>query len=135
MTTKKTTTRTKTTGASKRKAPPVSPERRAAHGEIQRGIANLGKSIAEIQRGLRKAERQIEIDARKRIGELRKEGRAQLGALNAKRREVAANLKQASAAAAGISWEDVKQSAETILADARSAAAAFVSRIRDALSR
>jgi hypothetical protein len=134
MTTKKTTTRTKTTGASKRKTALVSPEKRAAHGEIQRGIANLGKSIAEIQRGLRTAERRIEIDARKRIGELRKEGRAQLGSLNAKRRDVAASLKQASVAA-GSSWDEMKQSAEAILTDARSAAAAFVSRIRDAITR
>jgi hypothetical protein len=112
----------------------MSPEKRAAHGEIQRGIANLGKSIAEIQRGLRKAEKEIERDARKRIGELRKEGRAQLGALNARRREVAKSLKQASAVA-GSSWDEVKTAAESVLADAIGTAASFVGRIRNAISR
>lgn len=134
MIAKKTTSRAKTTRPAKRAALPKSPEARAAHGEIQQGLKNLGKSILEIQSGLRKAERQIEADARKRIAELRKEGRAQLSALNAKSREVAASLKRALPTAE-TSWEDLKRSADTILGDARAAAGSFASRIRDAITR
>ena len=133
MATKKSKTRVKKP-ATKRPAIPKTPEARAAYGEIEQGLRNLGKSIGEIRRGLRAAERQIEADARKRIGELRKEGRAQLVALNAKGKEVAASVRQASALAE-TSWEDLKNSAEAVLGDARSAAASFASRIRDAITR
>ena len=134
MATKKATTRAKKTRPARRAVLPKSPEARAAHGEIQQGLRNLGKSIGEIQRGLRRAERQIQADARKRIAELRKEGRAQLVALNAKGREVATSLKQALPLAE-TSWEDLKHSADAVLGDARSAAASFASRIRDAITR
>jgi hypothetical protein len=134
MAAKKTMSRAKTTRPAKRAALPKSPEARAAHGEIQQGLRHLGKSILEIQSGLRRAERQIEADARKRIAELRKEGRAQLVALNARSREVAASLKRALPVAE-TSWEDLKRSADAILSDARAAAGSFASRIRDAITR
>ncbi len=134
MAAKKTTSRAKTIRPAKRAALPKSPEARAAHSEIQQGLKHLGKSIGEIQSGLRRAERQIEADARKRIAELRKEGRAQLVALNAKSREVAASLKRALPLAE-TSWEDLKGSADAILGDARAAASSFASRIRDAITR
>jgi len=133
-TTKKTTTRASKPRSAKRAAIPKSPEARAAYGEIQAGLRNLGRSIGEIQRGLRAAEPQIQADARKRIAELRKEGRAQLVALNLKGREVATTLKQASPLAE-TSWDDIKQSADAVLGDARAAAASFASRIRDAITR
>jgi len=133
-TTKKTTTRARKPRSAKRAAVPKSPEARAAYGEIQAGLRNLGKSIGEIQRGLRAAERQIQADARKRIAELRREGRAQLGALHLKGREVASTLKQASPLAE-TSWDDIKQSADAVLGDARAAATSFASRIRDAITR
>ncbi|MEX2207402.1 MAG: hypothetical protein WEF50_14330 [Myxococcota bacterium] len=104
------------------------------HGEIQAGLKNLAKSIGEIRRGLRSAERQIESDARKRIAALRREGRAQLRALHVKGREVATTLKQATPLAE-TSWDDIKQSAEAVLGDARAAAASFASRVRDAITR
>lgn len=134
MAARKAAGRTKKAGTARAKAPALSPEKRAAQREIQRGIAHLGKSIAEIRRGLGKAERQIELDARKRIAALRKDGRAQLAGLAAKRREVLANLKQASASA-GASWDELKQSAESALADAIHTAGSYVNRIRDALTR
>lgn len=134
MAAKKTTSRAKTTRPARRAVILKSPEARAAHGEIQQGLKHLGKSILEIQSGLRKAERQIEADARKRIAELRKEGRAQLVALNAKSREVAVALKRALPLAE-TSWEDLKRSADAILGDARAAASSFASRIRDAITR
>ena len=118
----------------KRPAAPKSPEARAAQGEIQAGLRNLAKSIGEIQRGLRTAEREIEADTRKRIAELRKEGRAQLGALHAKGREVAASLRKASPIL-DTSWDEIKQSADAVLGDARAAATSFASRIRDAIVR
>ncbi len=131
---KKTTGKAKSARPAKRAAAPKSPEGRAAHGEIQAGLRNLAKSIGEIQRGLRSAERQIQADARKRIAELRREGRAQLGSLQAKGREVATTLKQA-VPLAETSWDDLKQSAEAVLGDARAAASSFASRIRDAITR
>jgi len=135
MATKKKASRAKkTTRRAKRAALPKSPEAQVAHGEIQQGLRHLGKSILEIQRGLRHAERKIEADARKRIAELRKEGRVQLVALNAKSREVAASLKRALPVPE-TSWEDLKRSADAILGDARAAAGSFASRIRDAISR
>ena len=134
MATKRATTRAVKPRSAKRAAIPKSPEARAAHGEIQAGLRNLAKSIGEIQRGLRAAERQIQADARKRIAELRKEGRAQLVALNFRGREVATTLKKASPLAQ-TSWDDIKQSADAVLGDARAAASSFASRIRDALTR
>ena len=62
--------------------PRMSPEVKTAYMEIQRGARSLGKSIAEIQQGLRKAEREIEAAARARIQELRKDVRAQLAGLD-----------------------------------------------------
>lgn len=109
----------------------LSPEAQAAYGEIRQGVAHLEKSIAEIQRGLRKAERKIEADARARARELRKEARVQLDALKAKQREVVRSLKSLPAAA-GDSWREIKASADSILADARVTTAAVVDRFRGA---
>jgi len=50
----------------------MSREAKAAYVKSNRRGAP-GESIAEIQRGLRKAEREIETDARARIRDLRKE--------------------------------------------------------------
>jgi chromosome segregation ATPase len=135
-----TTTRRKTarSGAArkpaKRPARPKSPEARAALAEIQAGLRTLRQSIGEIQRGLRTAEREIEADARKRIAELRKEARAQLRALQAKSRDVTRSL-LAAAPLFESSWDEIKQSADAVLGDARSAASAFAGRIRDAIGR
>ena len=131
---KKSTSRAAKPRKAKRPALPKSPEARAALGEIQTGLKNLSRSIGEIQRGLRSAEREIEADARKRIATLRKEGRAQLGALQAKGREVAGTLRQA-APLLDSSWDEIKQSADAVLGDARAAASSFASRIRDAIKR
>lgn len=131
---KKSTSKAAKPRKTKRPALPKSAEARAALGEIQVGLRNLSKSIGEIQRGLRSAEREIETDARKRIAALRKEGRAQLGALKTKGREVAGSLRKA-APLLDSSWDEIKQSADAVLGDARAAASSFASRIRDAISR
>ena len=112
----------------------MSPEAKAAYGEIKQGIGHLEKSIGEIQRGLRRAEQKIEADAHARVRELRKEGRAQLTALKAKQRDAARVLKNLSTAA-GASWQEVKQSADAILADARGTAASVFERLRNAFTR
>ena len=112
----------------------VSKHRRAARDEIKKGVKHLEKSIGEIQKGLRKAEREIEADARARVRALRKEGRAQLAALRDRRREVVRALGKVSKAAEG-SWEQVKRSADVILAEAVGAAAAIVERLNKALPR
>ncbi|MBI1814808.1 MAG: hypothetical protein HYR72_07510 [Deltaproteobacteria bacterium] len=126
--------RSKTTSAGERARAAMSREARAAYGEIQQGVTHLEKSIAEIQRGLRKAEQKIEADARTRIRELRTDARAQLGVLKTKQREAAATLKHVSAAA-GESWQDVKRSADSIFADASITAASVIERFRSAFGR
>src|SRR5574341_1478594 len=100
----------------------MSREAQAAYGEIQKGVKHLEQSITEIRQGLRKAEQRIEADARLRIRELRKEAGSQLKVLQSKQHEAARTLKKLSAAA-GESWRDVKKSADSVLADARAAAA------------
>jgi len=112
----------------------VSREKRAASDEIKRGVKHLEKSIGEIQKGLRKAERQIEADARARVRELRKDARAQLAAVKGRHREVVRILQKVSAAAEG-SWQQVKQSADAILAEAVGIAASIVERLKKALPR
>ena len=101
----------------KRALPKMPPEVKDAYEQLHSGVKGLGKSIAEIQRDLRKAERKIAADARARITELRRDGRTQLGA------------------AAGGSWRDIKESADVARAEARSTAASVIERFRNALGR
>ncbi len=125
-----------------KKAPKVSPasklraamgrEARAAYSEIDKGVKGLGKSIDEIKRGLIRAEKKIEADAKLRIRDLRKEANAQLKTLQGSQREAARTLKSLSAAA-GESWQEIKISADGILSDARTTAASVVEKFRKAL--
>jgi hypothetical protein len=112
----------------------MSPAEKAAYGDIKLGIKHVEKSIGEVQKALRRAERAIESDARARIRELRKEAKAQLASLKAKRGEASRLLRNLSAAAEG-SWQDAKQSADQVLADARATASGIADRIRAALQR
>ena len=112
----------------------LSPEARAAYGEIKQGIGHLERSIGEINRGLRAAERKIEADARARVRELRSHGRAQLAVLKAKRRD-AGNAVKSLTTAAEMSWQEIKLSADAILADARGTAASIIDRLRTAINR
>jgi hypothetical protein len=118
----------------KRALPKMPPEVKDAYEQLHSGVKGLGKSIAEIQRDLRKAERKIEADARARITELRRDARTQLARLESRRSEVTRTLKRLAAAAGG-SWRDVKQSADAALAEARSTAASVIERFRNALGR
>ena len=111
------------------KAPP---EIRAAYSEIQKGVAHLDASIADLRAGLLRAERSIEANARRRINALRKDARAELRALQARQREAARTMRKLSGAA-GESWREIKRSADTLLADARKAAVAVGKRFRRAL--
>ncbi len=110
----------------------MSPEVKAAYADVASGVRNLGKSIAEIQQGLRKAERQIEADARRRIRALRRDARTQLAGLQEQRREATKALGRIAAAAGG-SWQDVKQSADAVLSEARATAASVIERFRRAI--
>jgi len=112
--------------------PKLPPEARRAYAEIEGGVRSLGKSIAQIQQGLQKAERRIEADARARIKELRQDARTQLKSLQSRQREVTQRLKKLGVAAEG-SWEEVKHSADSILADARATASSVIDRFRSAL--
>jgi hypothetical protein len=117
-----------------RKKPALSGEVKAAYGELHKGVNHLKKSIADARRGLRKAEQKIEADARARIRELRKEARAQLTTLESRQREASRTLKTLSATA-GDSWREIKQSVDSILADARATATSVIERFRSALER
>lgn len=110
----------------------MSPEIKAAYTELERGVRSLARSIAEIRRGLGKAERQIEADARARIRELRAQAKTHVAALQSREREASRTLDRLKQAT-GDSWRVVKQSADEMLADARSTAAAVIERFRDAL--
>ena len=118
----------------RRPAAAVSREKRIAYGEIKRGAKHLEKSIGEIQKGLRDAERQIEADARARIRKLQRDARRQLTALKGRHREIARILDRVSSAAEG-SWRQVKKSADALLADAVNTAASMVKRVKKALPR
>lgn len=124
--------RTGATGASVRAA--MSREAKAAYGEVQSGVKSLERAIEDIRRGLAKAEKQIEADARQRVRELRKEAQTQLGVLKARQRDVTKTLASLRTAA-DESWQDVKHSADSILADARDTASAIIERFRGAIGR
>lgn len=123
-------------GASRKRSngPALSPAEKVAYGEIKQGIKSVEKSIGEFQKSLRKAEKAIEADAKARVRELRREGKAQLVSLEAKRKEAARLMKSLSVAAEG-SWNDVRQSAEQVLVDAKATASGIADRIRAALQR
>ncbi len=110
----------------------VPPEAKAAYREIEKGLRHLVRSIAEVRRGLRQAERRIEADARARIRELRKEAKSQVSVLEERRREAAQALKRLSHAAGG-SWQDLQRAGERALSEARTAAEAIVERFRRAI--
>jgi predicted nucleic acid-binding Zn-ribbon protein len=121
--------RPKRAGAAARVRAVMTTEARAAYGEIEKGVRNLEKSIGEIRRGVRRAERKIESDARARVRELRGEARAQLGMLQARQRQIMRALRNLRDAA-GDSWRDIQQSAEAMLAEARSTATGIIERFR-----
>jgi flagellar motility protein MotE (MotC chaperone) len=105
----------------------------ASQGQIERGVREIGKAIADIQRGLAGAERRIETDARQQIRALQKEARAQMRALEAKRREATRLLGRLSSAAGG-SWEDITKTVQTMVSVDRAAVVAVIERFRNVLS-
>lgn len=107
-------------------------EIRAARVEIEKGVDQVARSVADIQRALRRAERGIEADARARIRDLRKEAKAQLAVVRERRREAARTLGRLSTAA-GSSWRDVKKAADRTLKDARAVAESVIERFRRAV--
>ena len=110
----------------------MSREARAAYTEVQTGVKNLERSIADIQRRAARAERSVEANARRQIRELRGQARAQMKALDARRREAARVLKRISVSV-GESWRDAKRAADSILHEARTTAASVVDRFRHAV--
>jgi predicted transposase YdaD len=110
----------------------MSREVRAARVEIEKGVDHLARSVVDIQMALRRAERKIEGDAHDRIRKLRREARAKLAVLRARRREATRTLGRLSNAAGG-SWRDVKRAADRTLTDARSVAESVIERFRRAV--
>ncbi len=127
--------------AAKRSRPMSTPERaqkamsaeaRAMYVEVQRCVKQLDKSIGEIQRGVRKAERDLETAARVRVRELRKNARTHLSVLKSKQREAARALKLVPSAASD-TWDDIKHTVDSVIVDARATATAAVDRFRSLL--
>jgi hypothetical protein len=110
----------------------VSREARAARVSIEKGVARVARSMADIQAALRRTERQIETDARDRIRALRKDARAQLAVLRTRRREATRTVQRLSTAAGG-SWRDVKKAADRTASDARTVARSVIARFRRAV--
>lgn len=110
----------------------MSREAKAAYGEIASGVKHLEKSIVEIQKGLVRAEKKIERDARTKVRELRKDASAQLAGLKSRQREAGRVLKRLSAAA-DESWVEIKKSGDSILSDARKSANLVIKRFRQAI--
>jgi hypothetical protein len=131
MAAKKSSNKNRTKGLGSQR---LSPAEKAAYVDIKQGLKHVEKSIGEVQKGLRKAEKAIEADAKMRIRQLRKEGKTQLAALKSKRKEAVQLIKNLSAAAEG-SWQDVRLSAEQVLADATATVNGIADRIRAALQR
>jgi hypothetical protein len=117
-----------------KRSAPMSQEARAAHREIRKGLDRLARSIKEIRIGLRKTERRIEADARRRIRALRAEARAQLAVLQSRQGEVARRLRRLADAAGG-SWQEIKQAADGALANARTVAQSVATRFQEALQK
>ena len=112
----------------------MSQEARAAYREIRKGLDHLARSIKEIRIGLRKTERRIEADARRRIRALRAEVRTQLAELQSRQREAVRRLRRLAVAAGG-SWQDIKQAADSALADTRTVAQSVATRFQEALQK
>jgi hypothetical protein len=110
----------------------MSREARAARIEIEKGVDRVARSVAEIRVALRRAERKIEADARDRIRALRREAKAQVAVLRARRREATHTLRRLSTAA-GDSWRDVKKAGDRTLTDARAVAESVIRRFRRAV--
>jgi len=104
-----------------------------AQGQLEKAVGEIEKAIGDIRHGLARAEQRIEADARQRIRTLQKEGRAQMRALEGKRREATRLIGRLSDAAGG-SWDDITKGVLAIVADARRTAGAVVARFRGALS-
>jgi hypothetical protein len=94
----------------------MSKEAKMAYGEIAGGVKHLERSIAEIQRGLVRAEKKIERDARAKVRELRKDARVQLGNLKSTKREAGRMLKRLGVAA----WRPMSRGSKSKKAATRS---------------
>lgn len=111
---------------------PMSREVRAAYREIQKGLDRLTQSVEDIRLRLRRAEREIEKDARARVRALRKDARRQLAVLQARHREASRTLGRL-AVAAGDSWREISESANAALVDARKVTASILARFQQVL--
>jgi hypothetical protein len=110
---------------------------RAARGrsvDVEKRVDRLGRSVAEIEVALRRAEGKIETDARERIHTLRNEARRQLVVLHGHQREASRLLWRLSTAAEG-SWDDLKRAADRKLREAHTVADAMIKRFRSAAAQ
>ena len=122
--------RSRTMSAPERAQKAMSVEARAVYADVQQCVRTLDKSIGEVERGVRKAERELAAAARVRIRELRKDARIQLSVLKSKQREAASTLKLVPPVPGGGTWDDIKRTVDSVLVDAQSAASAAVNRFR-----
>jgi hypothetical protein len=101
----------------------------AARVDIQKGVEQLARSVAQIDPSLRDAERTIEANARDRVRQLRIDTREQLAVLRGYEREAFRIVTRLSTVADG-SWGDLKGAADHALKNARKVAVSMIKRFR-----
>jgi hypothetical protein len=97
-------------------------------------VERLARLVAEIELALRRAEGEIEADARERIQMLRKEANEQLALLRGHQSEASHLLWQLSTAPIG-SWGHLERAADQALSEARTVADSLLERFRRAVPR
>jgi hypothetical protein len=102
--------------------------------DVEKRVERLARLVAEIEVALRRAEREIEADAGKRIEMLRKEANEQLALLHDHQRAASHLLWRLSTAPVG-SWGDLEQAADRALSEAHTVAASILERVRRAVPR
>jgi hypothetical protein len=99
--------------------------------DVAKRVERLARLVAEIEVARRRAEGEIEADARERIQMLRKEATEKLALLHGHQREASHLLWQLSTAPVG-SWGDLEQAADRALSEARTVADSLLERFRRA---
>jgi hypothetical protein len=99
--------------------------------DVEKRAEHIGRLVAGIEVALRRAEGEIEADARERILMLRNEALERLAVLRGHQREASRLLRQLSTAAEG-SWGDFEEAIDRALTDARTVADSMLERFRRA---
>ena len=100
--------------------------------DLEKDVGGLARAIAEIEIALRRAETEIEADARDRIRMLREDAKEQLGRLYGHHLEAKRLITQLATAREGSS-DDMQRAARRAVREARRIADAMIARCRRAI--